>query len=147
MQVFIVAGGYDGSLPYLSSTEMLIGEDATEWTWGAELPSRRIGLRGVSVANRFLLTGIGGSEAKVLKITFLRHPYSLVLFRNIYWWIYNILFRQKYFVAGGESNNKILDEVLMLTKDGKNWTQTTMKYARENHAVSVVPEDIKNYCQ
>ena len=84
MQVFIVAGGYDGSLPYLSSTEMLIGEDATEWTWGAELPSRRIGLRGVSVANRFLLTGIGGSEAKVMKINFLRHPYSLVLFRNIY---------------------------------------------------------------
>ena len=77
----------------------------------------------------------------------LRHPYSLVLFRNIYWWIYNILFRQKYFVAGGESNNKILDEVLMLTKDGKNWTKTTMKYARENHAVSIVPEDIKNYCQ
>ena len=57
LQVFIVAGGWDG-LPGLSSTEMLIGEDARAWTWGGNLPSGRSGVIGVSVANRFLLTGI-----------------------------------------------------------------------------------------
>ena len=57
MQVYIVAGGDDGFFSTLSSTEMLIGEDATEWTWGPQLPSRRRGVRGVSLGNRFLLTG------------------------------------------------------------------------------------------
>ena len=57
LQVFIVAGGYDGS-SYLSSTEMLIGEDARAWTWGGNLPLGRYGAIGVSVANRFLLIGI-----------------------------------------------------------------------------------------
>ena len=57
LQVFIVAGGYDG-YSQLSSTEMLIGEDARAWTWGGNLPSGRDGAIGVSVANRFLLTGI-----------------------------------------------------------------------------------------
>ena len=57
LQVFIVAGGWDGS-SRLSSTEMLIGQDAKEWTWGPQLPSARWGARGVSIGNRFLLTGI-----------------------------------------------------------------------------------------
>jgi len=57
LQVFIVAGGFDGS-SRLSSTEMLIGEDARAWTWGGNLPSGRSGAIGVSVANRFLLIGM-----------------------------------------------------------------------------------------
>ena len=58
LQVFIVAGGYDGPLRVSSTAEMLIGEDARAWTWGGNLPSGRSGVIGVSVANRFLLTGI-----------------------------------------------------------------------------------------
>ena len=57
LQVFIVAGGYAGS-SFLSSTEMLIGEDARAWTWGGNLPSGRDRAIGVSVANRFFLIGI-----------------------------------------------------------------------------------------
>ena len=59
LQVFIVAGGYEGWEGYsrLSSTEMLIGEDARVWTLGGNLPSGRSGAIGVSVANRFLLIG------------------------------------------------------------------------------------------
>jgi len=59
--VFIVAGGYAGS-SFLSSTEMLIGEDASAWTWGGNLPSGRDRAIGVSVANRFLLTGGWSSD-------------------------------------------------------------------------------------
>ena len=57
LQVYIVAGGYDGSSA-LSSTEMMIA-DGEEWIWGKPLPGPgRAGARGVSLANRFLLTGI-----------------------------------------------------------------------------------------
>ena len=56
MQVFIVAGGWDGFL-YLSSTEILIGEDGKQWVDGPQLPRRLNGVRGVSIGNRFLLTG------------------------------------------------------------------------------------------
>ena len=57
MQVFIVAGGYDGFDSTLSSTEMLIGEDGKQWIDGPQLPRRLFGVRGVSIGNRFLLTG------------------------------------------------------------------------------------------
>ena len=57
LQVFIVAGGTDDGKSFLSSTEMLIGEDARAWTWGGNLPLGRYGAIGVSVANRFLLIG------------------------------------------------------------------------------------------
>ena len=57
MQVFIVAGGWDGPGSYLSSTEMLIGEDGKQWVDGPQLPRRLYGVRGVSIGNRFLLTG------------------------------------------------------------------------------------------
>ena len=57
LQVYIVAGGSDGS-SFLSSTEMMIA-DGEEWIWGKPLPGPgRGGARGVSLANRFLLTGI-----------------------------------------------------------------------------------------
>ena len=56
LQVFIVAGGIGSSR--LSSKEMLIGQDAKEWTMGPQLPSARGGARGVTIGNRFLLTGI-----------------------------------------------------------------------------------------
>jgi len=54
--VLIVAGGWFRSSS-LSSTEMLVYDDAKAWTWGKPLPSPRYNPRGVSVGNRFLLTG------------------------------------------------------------------------------------------
>ena len=55
---------------------------------------------------------------------------------------------QKYFVAGGvHSNWESFDDVLILSDDGKNWTNTAMKYARSFHGASVVPEETKNYCK
>merc|ERR1719348_2385096 len=101
-QVFIVAGGHDGS-SHLSSTEMLIGQDAKEWTMGPQLPSARNGPRAVTIGNRFLLTG--GYDGEDLK------------------------------------------DVLLLNEDGKNWTKTSMKYAREYHGVSSVPETIGKHCK
>ena len=63
LQVYIVAGGRDGS-SVLSSTEMMIA-DGEEWTRGKPLPGPgRAGARGVSLANRFLLTGIKGYKLK-----------------------------------------------------------------------------------
>jgi len=102
-QVFIVAGGLDDGYSRLSSTEMLIGQDAKEWTMGPQLPSARWGLRAVSIGNRFLLTG--GYDGEYLK------------------------------------------DVLLLNEDGKNWTKTSMKYARRNHGVSTVPETIGKHCK
>ena len=57
LQVFLVAGGWDGSSS-LSSTEMLVGEDSKAWIMGKPLPFPRSGLRGVTIENRLLFTGI-----------------------------------------------------------------------------------------
>ena len=60
IQVLLVAGGRHGFPPfsYLSSVEMLLGLNAKVWAPGKQLPSPRTGTVGISLGNRFLLTGI-----------------------------------------------------------------------------------------
>ena len=58
-----------------------------------------------------------------------------------------ILFWQKFHVAGGDSFDATLKQVL-ITEDGQNWNETgTMKYARSYAGASLVPREIKNYCK
>ena len=55
-QTMLVTGGYDGSAP-LSSTELMVGT-ASAWVFTGELPSPRDGLRGATIDNMVLMTGI-----------------------------------------------------------------------------------------
>ena len=54
-QTLLVAGGNEGAL--LSSTELLVGT-ASAWVFTGELPSRRTVLRGATIDNMVLMTGI-----------------------------------------------------------------------------------------
>ena len=42
---------------YIFIHSLLIGEDGRQWVDGPQLPRRLTGVRGVSIGNRFLLTG------------------------------------------------------------------------------------------
>ena len=53
--MYLVSGGY-GSGDILSSTELLM-ETALAWILTGELPSPRLGLRGVNIDNKILMTG------------------------------------------------------------------------------------------
>ena len=52
----LVTGGHTGG-DYLSSTELLVGT-APAWVFTGELPSPRFGLRGATIDNMVLMTGI-----------------------------------------------------------------------------------------
>ena len=52
----LVTGGYSGS-GYLSSTELMLGT-APAWVFTGELPSPRFGLRGATIDNMVLMTGM-----------------------------------------------------------------------------------------
>ena len=52
--MYLVTGGYDHG--YLSSTETLVDGAAT-WSTAGELPVAMLGLRGVSLNNKILMTG------------------------------------------------------------------------------------------
>jgi len=54
-RVFLVAGGWDGS-SYISSTETMV-EGGQAWSFQQPLPSRRRGLRGISLPNTVIMTG------------------------------------------------------------------------------------------
>jgi len=57
-KTLLVTGGifvdYSG---YLSSTELLVGTDATAWVFTGELPTPRRFLRGSNIDNKVLMTG------------------------------------------------------------------------------------------
>ena len=56
MQVYIVAGGYGGSVS--SSTEILEKDGGSAWQLVASLPFARSSVRGLGLDNgRFLITG------------------------------------------------------------------------------------------
>ena len=56
MQVYIVAGGYGGSV--LSSTEILEKDGGSAWQLVASLPFARSSVRGLGLDNgRFMITG------------------------------------------------------------------------------------------
>ena len=56
MQVYIVAGGWDGS--YMESTETLEKEGGSAWQVMASLPSARYAVRGLGLhSGRFMVTG------------------------------------------------------------------------------------------
>ena len=55
-QVFLVAGGTDGSYNSLSSTETLV-EGGQSWKVHQDLPTGRRGLRGISLPNTVIMTG------------------------------------------------------------------------------------------
>jgi len=73
--VLVVAGGvdmtptkYGWGTKFLTSSEMLIYDEATAWTWGKPLPSPYLAHpKGVSVGNRFFLTGGRDSNDKYVK--------------------------------------------------------------------------------
>ena len=52
----LVTGGWSGS-DYLSSTELMVGT-APAWVFTGELPSPRDGLRGATIDNMVLMTGM-----------------------------------------------------------------------------------------
>ena len=55
-QTLLVTGGYsDGD--YLSSTELLVGTEATAWVFTGDLPTPRSGLKGANIGNKVLMTG------------------------------------------------------------------------------------------
>ena len=54
LQVYVVAGGYDGG--YISSTETL-SEGSTTWSYGATLPRALHNLASVSAGNNIYLIG------------------------------------------------------------------------------------------
>ena len=56
VQVYIVTGGFDDNLNYLSSTETLTA-GSSEWQYAGALPSARRGLGGVTVGNQFYVLG------------------------------------------------------------------------------------------
>ena len=55
MQVYIVAGGWDGS--YMESTETLEKDGGSAWQVVASLPSERNGPSGLGLMGNFLITG------------------------------------------------------------------------------------------
>ena len=56
MQVYIVAGGWDGS--YMESTETLEKDGGSAWEQVASLPSERYAVRGLGLDHgRFMVTG------------------------------------------------------------------------------------------
>ena len=54
-QTLLVTGGFAGG--FLSSTELLVGTDATAWVFTGELPTPRYGQRGSNINNKVLITG------------------------------------------------------------------------------------------
>ena len=54
--MFLVAGGYDGSGIDISSTETLVEGDQA-WNLRNLLPSKRRGLRGISLPDTVIMTG------------------------------------------------------------------------------------------
>ena len=61
--------GYHGNGSRLDSTEILI-EDGKSWTVGAKLPSKRYGLRGMSLPDRVIMTGINHVSISFILLMF-----------------------------------------------------------------------------
>ena len=86
VQVFLVTGGLDKSdgkpgdgyvnLNYLFSSTEILTEGSSRWIEVGSLPSGMWGLRGVSLDNRIIMTGI---------ITTLLH--QITYFSRWIWWI------------------------------------------------------------
>ena len=65
MQVYLVTGGEEGSIP-LSSTEVLV-DGAANWQYAGELPLAMFALKGVSLNNDIFMTG----KIIILQISFI----------------------------------------------------------------------------
>ena len=55
-QTFLVTGGLDNYIDYLSSTELLVETDSA-WVLAGNLPTTRYGLRAVNIDQKILVTG------------------------------------------------------------------------------------------
>jgi len=64
-RVFLVAGGFDGSGSWISSTETLVEGDQA-WNFQNPLPSERWGLRGISLHDTVIMTGGSSGGTDVL---------------------------------------------------------------------------------
>ena len=54
----------------------------------------------------------------------------------------------KYFVVGGRHSDYVRSNVVFqLSESGKNWTNTTMKYARYLHGATTVPKESQDHCK
>ena len=75
--MYIVAGGSSSGWARLSSTETMV-EGSSSWTAAGELPVAMNGAVGVSVNNRFLLTGIAVMQQLSVIIIILTSQEELV---------------------------------------------------------------------
>ena len=57
LQMFLVTGGYDGSMDQLDSTE-IFDPDLGSWRTGAALPSTMAGHKAANIDNRVLIFGM-----------------------------------------------------------------------------------------
>ena len=57
LQMFLVTGGYDGSMDQLDSTE-IFDPDLGSWRAGAALPSPMVDHKAVNIDNRVLIFGM-----------------------------------------------------------------------------------------
>ena len=110
-----MAGGHDGIVTLLSSTEVLRA-GGSRWRTGGALPSAREYLRGVTILNQFYVTG----ECWAV-IMYLVSVVPLIIF------------------PGGWDGSESLSDVLRYNPESEEWTQTaSLATPRSYHGVSTV---------
>ena len=113
---------------YLDSTEILVAE-SKKWRFSGKLPTSRWGLRGVSINNKIIIAG----QCNNIKLK------SLLYFLIIH------------DIKGGNSGSSKkgtpLNEVLEFRPQYEDWRQVSrLKYARRDHAMSVLKSFDKGRC-
>ena len=88
-QVLLVAGGQDGNYANLASTEVLSSLTAKRWTLKAPLPYRMHSLRGVTLNNTILMTGM--IQTAMLHTVKPNPIVSSTYFRRVYFWVLSAL--------------------------------------------------------
>ena len=126
MQVYIVAGGWDGY--YMESTETLEKDGGSAWQVVASLPSARYGVQvhGLGLDNgRFMVTG---------------ECWTILCHNNLNSWC----------TAGGRTTDSLThwtDEVLLYNSEEDEWTTVGhLSTARYYHGMSLVPANTVDHC-
>ena len=117
----MTGGQQNPGLNRLISTEKFV-EGSSKWreVKGGELPSARLGLKGISLNNNILM--FGG--------------------------LFQLKFLFKYLYKGG-NDGRDLDEILQFDIETEQWRNvSSLSVASQYHAVSgVYSKDVENYCE
>ena len=128
MQSYIVSGGYPG--PAMVSTEILKKEGGSSWQKVSSLPSRRWGLRGVSLPNGHFM--VSGEDCSILSM-FYDTCYTGGLDQDMH--AHGLPIRHRY------------KDVLDYDPDADKWTKVgEMAHYRYLHGMSLVPRETMDYC-